>query len=310
LPYGIDFDSAPGFWLMGHPANGSAAVRKFEGAMSAVTFLNPYTGTTQKLARFLVDQPGLQALHMLTSDVNRNASVVVFGQENNFNTIFSLIFRGASSCNRFPDPNAATCLNNGFIWIHGNYAPDVNNTWAALVGPGVLKKGVDRETFADHSDLRPTMMTLLCLKDNYTHEGRALLEDLSSSALSDSAHDVRGSLIGLGETFKQLNAPVGLFGRDAIQVSTTAIKGNASTYTSLESQLQTLVNQRDALSSSIEAQLDQVPGCGGSSDAAGPARAAADREREANNNRNTLERLNDRAQALIEQMQRLANVEE
>jgi hypothetical protein len=159
---------------------------------------------------------------------------------------------------------------------------------------------VDRDTGADHADLRPTTTTLLCLKkDDYTHEGRALMEDLMTSALPDSVQDACQSLISLGRTFKQLNAPVGLFGSDAIHVSTTAIKGDAATYTSLENQLNKLVTDRDALATSIEAQLNKVPGCGGLT--ASPSDHGA--------HGSTLEELNDRGPALLEARQRLAMVD-
>ncbi|MBV9596270.1 MAG: hypothetical protein JOZ87_05360 [Chloroflexi bacterium] len=299
LPYGIDFDSAPGFWLKGHPANGIAPVRKLEGALAAVTFANPYTNSTQKLFRFLIDEPGLKALHMLTSDANRTPGVVGFGQENNFNTTSSLIFKNSSSCNRFPGATDATCLDNGFIWIHGDFAPDINHTWAALIGPGVANKGVDRQTWADHTDLRPTMMTLLCLKDGYAHEGRALVEDLDNRALPDTAQDERGRLESLGQTFKQLNAPVGSFGSGAIQVSTIGIEGEAARYTSVEDGLSDLVDRRDALASSIEGQLEKSQSCAGSTAQSPTSDRGSDGA--------VLEQLNDRAQALIDEMQRLAD---
>jgi hypothetical protein len=298
LPYGIDFDSAPGFWLKGHPAVGSPAVRKLEGALATVKFFNPHANANQSLFRFFVDDPGLKALHMVTSDPNRTPGVVGFGQENNFISTFSLIFRNSSSCNNFPSATAATCLNNSFIWIHGDFGADINNTWAAIVGPGVLNKGVDHGTWADHTDLRPTMMALLCLKDNYTHEGRALVEDLKNTALPDSAQDLRGELTELGRTFKQLNAPVGVFGSDAIHVSTTAIKGDAGTYTLLEAQLGSLVTERDALAKSVEAQLDKVPGCTG---------FGSSSEDDRDSTKGALEQLNDRGQEILRDMRRLAS---
>jgi hypothetical protein len=295
VPYAIDFDTAPGFWLKGHPANGSPPLRKLEGALAAVRASNPYTGRTENLFRFLVDQPGLAALHMLTSDNNRTPGVVGFGAEDHFNLIFSLISTDShgnqsSGCNVFPSPTATTCTSNGFIWLHGNFEPDTNNTWAALVGPGVRASGVNRAIWADHTDLRPTLMTLLCLHDDYTHEGRALVEGLDNSALPDSAQDVRGPVAELGRTFKQINAPVGEFGRDAIHVSTAAISSHdPGEYASLEAQLQALVTRRNALASDIEAQLNKIPGCSGFT-----ANAQA------------LDRLNDRGQELLEDMRHLA----
>ena len=34
-------------------------------------------------------------------------------------------------------------VNDGFAWNHGYYAPEIDNTWLGLVGPGVAHKGVD-----------------------------------------------------------------------------------------------------------------------------------------------------------------------
>ncbi len=303
LAYGFDFDTAPGFWLKGHPTAGSPPVRKLEGALAAVTTANPYTGKTEKLFRFLVDDPGMRALHMVPADPERTAGIVAFGALDHYNQAFSLINTSktppTSSCNEFPGPTDTTCLNNAFIWLHGNYAADTNNTWAAIVGPGVKNASVDSRTWADHADLRPTMFSLLCLKDNYTHAGRALVEDLNASALPDSVQDARGAVTALGRTFKQLNAPVGLFGRDAIQVSTTAIKSDAAGYTALESQLQNLVTERDTLAGSIEAQLDKIPGCGGFA-------ANSGEDDRGSSTVGSLQRLNAQGHALLNKMRRLA----
>jgi hypothetical protein len=46
-----------------------------------------------------------------------------------------------------------------------------------------------------------------------------LQEDLKNSALPDATVDNRGDLTSLGRTFKQLNAPVGVFGKAAIDIS-------------------------------------------------------------------------------------------
>jgi hypothetical protein len=202
---------------------------------------------------------------MRTADPDRTPGVVGFSNEDHFNQTLPLInaSTNSSSCNRFPSQTDATCLSNGFLWLHGNFAPDIVNTWAGLVGPGVVNAGVDSRTWADHADLRPTLMTLLCLQDGYTHEGRALLEDIKDSALPPSVARNRAALEPLMQTFKRLNAPVGQFGRAAIQMSTNAIESDAVTYAVLDDTLDRLVSQRDTLVASMEAELDKVPGCGG-----------------------------------------------
>jgi hypothetical protein len=160
--------------------------------------------------------------------------------------------------------------------MHGDFAPDIVHTWAALVGPGVRHTGVDRTTWADHTDLRPTLMTLVCLKDAYPYEGRALLEDIQDSALPRSVARGRAAWIALGRAYKQLNAPVGAFGSAAIEVSTAAIRGDDRQYQQLEGALETLVAERDQVVVRVQPVLDELPGCGQAS--ASPAEATREPE--------------------------------
>lgn len=133
-----------------------------------------------------------------------------------------------------------------------------------MVGPGVRNAGVDSSTWADHADLRPTMMTLLCLKDAYAYEGRALLEDLNASALPRSVRERRSDLIELGQLYKQLNAPVGDFGRAVIRLNTLGIRSdNPETYARVEDVIQSVTAQRDEIAGRMQGVLGQIPGCGG-----------------------------------------------
>lgn len=72
----------------------------------------------------------------------------------------------------------------------------------------------------------------------------------------------RQDLIQLGRVYKQINAPVAMFGRAAIALSTRAIKSDDATYASLEGLLSSLVSDRDAFAAQMQAQLGVVPGCG------------------------------------------------
>ncbi|MBV9357391.1 MAG: hypothetical protein JO023_17915 [Chloroflexi bacterium] len=264
LAYSIDVDTAPGFWLKGHPDNGSPQQRTLETALGKVTASNPYTGSTEQLFRFLVDEPGLNALHMVTADDDRTPDVVGFGAEDHFIQTSPLMSgTGTSTCDSFPSATDTTCLSNGFIWLHGNFATDVDTTWAALIGPGVAQHGVDSTTWVDHTDLRPTLMTLVCLKDAYAYQGRAILEDLNDSALPRNVAAARGPLTALGQRYKQLNAPVGDFGVQAIETNTEAIRGDAATYQRLETRLKAQVAARDGAVNAIQNELDRIPGCGG-----------------------------------------------
>jgi uncharacterized protein YukE len=130
-----------------------------------------------------------------------------------------------------------------------------------MVGPGVRNNG-DDATWADHTDERATMLSLLGLKDTYVHDGRVLIDQLDASAVPQSLRAHRETLRRLGEVYKQLNAPLGTFSMNMLNISTKAIKSGSSsddgTYATLEAQIQTLTSQRDALASQIRGALDRA----------------------------------------------------
>jgi hypothetical protein len=118
------------------------------------------------------------------------------------------------------------------------------------VGPGIQKRGVDSQTFADETDYRPTMLSLLGLQDDYQHEGRVLSEEFSSSALPRGVGQGRQQFEALAASLKQINAPFGQLGKDTLAISTVALNGsdaNDATYTRLESQLTDIGTARDAI---------------------------------------------------------------
>lgn len=67
-PFDIHFDMAPAFYISGQPATGSPIARQFELDCAKLTAVNPISGNTDKLTRYLVDTPGLGFLHMITGD--------------------------------------------------------------------------------------------------------------------------------------------------------------------------------------------------------------------------------------------------
>jgi hypothetical protein len=102
-----------------------------------------------------------------------------------------------------------------------------SHTWLGLVGPGVREKGRTGEIFSDHTDIRPTIMSLARLKDDYAHDGRVLFEVLTREALPDSLRDNQDLLSRLAAAYKQINAPVGKLGLKTLTgISTQALKGD------------------------------------------------------------------------------------
>jgi hypothetical protein len=148
--------------------------------------------------------------------------------------------------------------NPGFAWNHGDVQPEIVTTWLGMVGPGIEHRGVDRKTWSDHTDIRPTLMVLLGLKDDYSHDGRALTEELAGWARPSATR--KGSFTQVARIYKQLDAAVGQFGLTTLSASTRAIEsGNASedgTYTVLENNLAALTNDRNALAAQMIGLLE------------------------------------------------------
>ena len=86
--------------------------------------------------------------------------------------------------------------NTGFAWDHGDYAAEIDTNYAGFVGPGVAHLGVDGSTasqgpnsagpnsgqatvpqahtkgpWVDETDIRPTIMYLTGLQDDYEQTG-------------------------------------------------------------------------------------------------------------------------------------------
>lgn len=241
-PFDIHFDMAPVFYISGQPAPGSAVARQFEQDAGKLTAVNPRTGNTDILTRYLADPVELKLLHIVTADPLRTPTFVMFADPDYFFQTFG----------------ADVVVNPGFAWNHGGVAPEINVTWLGLVGPGVDQAGVDNATWSDHSDIRPTFLALLGLNDDYQHEGRALTEKLSGWAIP-SAVRKSAYFVPLAQAFKEINAPVGPLGLASLQASTAGLESNDpgdSTYNFIEGQLATFTSQRDALAGQMLTLLE------------------------------------------------------
>src|SRR5258708_5615206 len=139
--------------------------------------------------------------------------------------------------------------------------PDITTTWLGMVGPGIQHLGVNSNVWSDHTDIRPTMMELLGLHDDYQHDGRVLFEIIHPWALLVTVREHLISLKRLAQVYKQINAPVGELGLATLQISTTALESNSSndsTYIQLEKQLLTTTQVRNALASQMIRTLESA----------------------------------------------------
>jgi hypothetical protein len=242
-PFDIHFDMAPTFYIQGNPAPGTPVVREFERAAAQLTATSLITGNTDQLTQFLADPVELQLLHMVTGDPQRTPNFVMFGNADYFFQTF-----GTPTLNENP----------GFAWNHGGTNPEIVTTWLGLVGPGVRHRGIDADTWSDHTDIRPTMLVLAGLADDYAHDGVALVGNLKREALPAELRDGGDSTAFtlLAAAYRRINAPVNELGMTTLAISTKALAGDDTTYQALEAQLSAITTDRDALAARMIAALE------------------------------------------------------
>jgi hypothetical protein len=265
----LENDTAPEFYVAGDPRPDVPAVRTLEHDVAGLTATNPYAGGSQNIANFLADPAEEAILHMVNADPARTPTFALFAKPDYF------LSSGGTSCG-----TSCVTQNTGFAWDHGDYAAEINTTYVGYAGPGVKHLGLDGSgpasgpnsagpnsgqievvnsgttgTWADQTDIRPTMMYLTGLKDDYEHDGRVITEILASPNRALSGPGVTA----LGACYKQLNSSVGQFGNDTLQADTKAIESNSPgdfRYIGTDNVLTGLDKIRDAIALKIKAQLE------------------------------------------------------
>jgi hypothetical protein len=110
-------------------------------------------------------------------------------------------------------------------------------------------------TWADETDIRPTIMSLVGLHDDYTPDGRVI-----SQVLAKPSHAISSPTVeALGACYKQLNSSVGEFGTSTLQASTRALESTSPddrVYTNTEAVLSLLDRIRDVVAGEIKNSLN------------------------------------------------------
>jgi len=173
-------------------------------------------------------------LRMITADRQRDPTFTMFAKPDYFLSTFP----------------PTTAINPAFNWNHGDLAPEINTTWLGLVGPDVKNLGVTGDLWTDHSDIRPTILALTGLHDDYIHEGRPISQVMT---------ETRQDLNQLGDVYKQINAPLGQLSLDSIAFATRATLSNSTgdqTYIDADAQIAAWASERNALAAQMIALLD------------------------------------------------------
>jgi hypothetical protein len=268
-PFTMESDSAPEFYVTGNPGPNAPQVRTLERDVSGLTANNPYTGTNQKIANYLADPAEEGILHMVNADPARTPTFALFAKPDYF------LSPGAANCS-----TPCVSVNSGFAYNHGDYAAEINTNYLGLAGPGVKHLGLDGTTAAngpnsagpnsgqvvvansgttgtwvDETDIRPTLMYLTGLKDDYEHDGRVITEVLSGPNRALAGPGVAA----LGACYKQLNSSVGQFGAFTLQASTAAVESSTTAdteYKTVNAALTGLDHLRDALALRVKGELE------------------------------------------------------
>jgi hypothetical protein len=247
-PFSIHFDDAPTFYINNNPGPTDPLTRTLERDVDALTVTNPITNRVEKINVFLADRAEMGLLHMITSDPARSPSFTMFGNPDYFNTTSG----SGTNCSL---PPACVFEDPRFAWNHGDFQKQITRTWFGMVGPGVNRQGRTDEVFSDHTDLRPTMIALAGLKDDYAHDGRVLIEFLDDDALPRTLRRSE-NFLELAQVYKQLNAPVGSVGLNSLRLANRSILSDDAAYAKFLSTIADIASKRDALAAEIKSVLD------------------------------------------------------
>ncbi len=274
---GTQYDVQPqgaSIYVHGQPAASDPTVRQLERDTAAMTSNLTYSGVpNEKIAKYQAGALEQRVLHLQTNDPLRTPTYSIFPMPDYF----------------FSTTGANVSFNNGFAYDHGYYSPNIDITWAGIAGPGVVNNGVDgpgptggnesqdpnsthtvpqastQGTWVEEADLRPTLLHLVGLHDDYQTDGQVITQALTSptGALAQVAE--------LGELYQQINSSVGEFATDTLIADSKALaSGSASDdsrYADEQRTLAEMAAHRDRVATLMKATLARaamgiVPGHG------------------------------------------------
>jgi hypothetical protein len=254
----VHSDDAPNVYITGNPSQTDPTTRNLEREMAQLHWLNPYTNVDQHgIMVALADKTEMKTLHMVTADPFRTPTFTPFADPD----WFFFATGGANCATQAECASIPARTSQSFAWNHGDVQDEIASTWAGYVGPGIRNMGDTHSVWTDHTDHRPTLLTMLGLKDDYQTDGRAVTEIANENALPVSLRVHHPSVEKLAASYKQLMASFGSFSMYTLRASTQALASNSAgdqTYTDTENAIASLTNQRDALAAQIRTALNQA----------------------------------------------------
>jgi hypothetical protein len=263
------FDIEPqgaSIYVHGDPPANDPTVRQLERDTAAMK--NPhdaYSGIdNERIVDYQAGALEQRVLHMQTTDPLRTPTYTLFPKPDYF----------------FSTSGLNVSINNGFAYDHGYYSPNIDITWVAVAGKGVAVNGVDGPdpsagnqphdpestntvpeasqtgTWVEETDVRPTMLYLVGLSDDYQSDGHVIIQALESVPRTLAA------TAELAAGYDQINSSVGQFATDTLIADTKALASGSSSddsaYASEQATLQSLADDRDAAAAKIKAVLSKA----------------------------------------------------
>ncbi len=251
-----DSDDAPEIMVKGQPGASTSTVRNLAREMAGMSEFDLITDSPEPITDNIADQQELQILHMINADPLRTPSFVLFGNDDFF---FDDGF-DVPCPQPGLDPGCAQ-QPGGFAWNHGDDQPSIASTWQGWVGPGIQNLGTTASVWTDHTDAQPTILSLTGLSDDYTPDGRAISQIMTTADTPSPIKNDENDYDSLSTAYKQLDAPFGEFGRDSLMVSTKAVSSsspNDGTYNAWNAQLAACEALRTPLVSQINSMLNSA----------------------------------------------------
>ena len=251
------FDLEPqgaSLYVHGRPGPGDPAVRQLQRDTASMTADNPYSGVQgQHIVTYQAGAVEQRVLHLQTSDPLRTPTYTMF-------PVPDYYFSTAGP--------AGVTIDNAYAFNHGYYSPNIDVTWSSFVGPGVAHHGVDGPsprrgnqprdpnsthtvpqaatsgTWVEETDLRPTLLRLAGLRDDYLSDGHPVLRALRHPSPAELATR------RLARVYDQVSSSVGRFATDTLLADTAALAsggpGGDRTFAREQTRLTRLADHRDA----------------------------------------------------------------
>ena len=262
--YDVDAQGAS-LYVHGRPAANDPTVRQLQRDTAAMSANNPYSGVdNEQIAQYQAGAVEQRILHMQTNDPLRTPTYSIFPVPD--------YFFGTSG------PNVT--INPNFAYDHGYYSPNIDVTWVGMTGPGVAVKGVDgpgptggnesqdpnstntvpeaskRGTWVEEASIRPTMIYLARLKDDYQTDGHVITQALAFLPPALRATE------DLAAGYDQINSSVGKLATDTLIADTKALASGSSAddsaFAEEQERLAQLADDRDAAAARIKQTLSDA----------------------------------------------------